>query len=119
MIPGYQPYYVTKGNSLKSGCGFFVEEGLKFIERNDLNRKIANEGNEIINDSNPARVLAGVFCRYPRKSSEDEFVENLKATLNKIKNKIEHIIICGDFNYDLLKYVFFTPVKITQKFLKK
>ena len=117
MIPGYQPYHVTKGNSLKSGCGFFVKE--KFIERNDLNRKIANEGNEIINDSNPARVLAGVFCRYPRKSSGDEFVENLKATLNKIKSRIEHIIICSDFNYDLLKYVFFTPVKITQKFLKK
>ena len=117
MIPGYQPYYRTKGNFLKSGCGFFVKE--KFIERNDLNRKIANEGNEIINDSIPARVLAGVFCRYPRKSSRDEFVENLKATLSKIKNRIEHIIIYGDFNYDLLKYVFFTSVKITQKFLKK
>ena len=110
MIPGYQPYYGTKENSLKSGCAFFVKEGLKFIERNDLNRKIANEGNEfqsswikIINDNNP-NVIVGVFYRYPRKNSGDEFVENLKPTLNKIKNRNKHIIICGDFNYDLLKY---------------
>ena len=94
MIPGYQPYYSTKGNSLKSGCVFFVKEGLKFIERNDLNRKIANEGNEfqlcrikIINDNNP-NVIVGVFYRHPRKNSGDEFVENLKATLNKIKIEI-------------------------------
>ena len=31
-------------------------------------------------------------------------MENLKATLNKIKNRNKHIITCGDFNYDLLKY---------------
>ena len=38
---------------------FFVKEGLKFIERNDPNRKIANQDNEfqscwieIINDNN-------------------------------------------------------------------
>ena len=66
MIPGYQPYYGTKENSLKSGFAFFVKEGLKFIERNDLNRKIANEGNEfqsswikIINDNNPNVGILG------------------------------------------------------------
>ena len=31
-------------------------------------------------------------------------MENLKATLNKIKNRNKRTIICGDFNYDLLKY---------------
>ena len=46
MIPGYQPYCGTKENSLKSECDFFVKEDLKFIERNVLNRKIANERNE-------------------------------------------------------------------------
>ena len=92
------------------GVVFFVKEGLKFIERNDLNRKIANEGNEfqscwieIINDNNP-NVIAGVFYNHPRKNSGDEFVEYLKATPNKIKNRNKHIIIGGDFNYDLLKY---------------
>ena len=45
MIPGYQPHCGTKGHSLNSKCGFFVKEGLKFMERNDLNRKISNEAN--------------------------------------------------------------------------
>ena len=31
-------------------------------------------------------------------------MENLKATLKKIKNRNKHIIICSDCNYDLLKY---------------
>ena len=44
MIPGYRPYCSTKGNCLKSGCGLFVKEGFKFIERNDWNRKMANKG---------------------------------------------------------------------------
>ena len=47
-------------------------------------------------------MIVGVFYRHPRKNSR--FVENLKATLNKIKNRNKHIIICGDFNYDLLNY---------------
>ena len=44
-----------------------------------------------------------VFYRYHRKNSEDEFVKNLRPTLKKIKNRNKHIIICGDFNYDLSK----------------
>ena len=43
--PGYHRYCGTKGRSLNSKCGFFVKEGLKFIERNDLTRKISNEAN--------------------------------------------------------------------------
>ena len=31
-------------------------------------------------------------------------MENLKVTLNKIKKINKHIILCGDFNHDLLKY---------------
>ena len=27
MVPGYQPYCGTKGNSHKGGCSFFVKEG--------------------------------------------------------------------------------------------
>ena len=72
MILGYQSYCSTKENSLKRGCGFFVEEDLKLIERNDLNRKIANKGNEfqscwieIINNNNP-NVIARVFYMHCR-----------------------------------------------------
>ena len=33
-----------------------------------------------------------------------EFVEDLKATFKKSKNRNKHIIICSDFNYDLFEY---------------
>ena len=54
--------------------------------------------------ANCKQLIRTLKCdRHPRKNSGDEFVENLKATLNKIKNGNKHIIICGDFSYDLLK----------------
>ena len=80
------------------------------MERNGLNRKIANEGNEfqscwieIINYNN-TNVIARAFYMHTRKNSGDEFAENRKATLNKIKNRNKHVIICGNFSYELLKY---------------
>ena len=80
------------------------------MERNGLNRKIANEGNEfqscwieIINYNNP-NVIARAFYMHTRKNSGDEFAENRKATLNKIKKRNKHVIICGNFSYELLKY---------------
>ena len=98
MIPGYQPYYGTKENSIKSWWGFFVKEDLKFTDGNDLNRKIANKVNEFqscwIEIINP-HLTAAVFYRNPRKNSGDEFVENLKATLNKIKNRNKHNYLWG------------------------
>ena len=49
-------------------------------------------------------MIAGVFYRHPRKNSGGDFVENLKVTLNKVKKINKHIIICGDFNHNLLKH---------------
>lgn len=95
MVPGYQPYYGTEEITSKMGVCVcvFVKEGLKFMERNDLNRKIAIEGNkfqsrwiEIVNDNNP-NMKAGLFYRHPRKNFGDEFLENLKATLKTIRKQ--------------------------------
>ena len=37
-------------------------------------------------------MIAGVFYRHHRKSSGDEFGENLKATLNNIQNRNKHSV---------------------------
>ena len=42
----------------------------------------------------------------PKKNSDGEFLKNLKDILNKVKNRNKHIVICSDFNYDLLKHEF-------------
>ena len=36
QLEGYQNYHWNKGSSIKSGCGFYVKEGIKFKPRKDL-----------------------------------------------------------------------------------
>ena len=36
LIQGYHPYQGTKGSSLKSGCGMYIKDSLKTVERKDL-----------------------------------------------------------------------------------
>ena len=41
--------------------------------------------------------------RHPKKTSNGMFIEKLKDTLSKLrKANNKHILICGDFNYNLL-----------------
>ena len=100
-ITGYQKF---EGHSLKSGCGFYNKEGIRFTPRKDLDISFADDKNEyqfcwikILLDKQP-NILTGTFYRHPKNT------EDLKSILRKIKNRNKHIIICGDFNYDLLKH---------------
>ena len=45
-IDGYQTYHGTKGHTLKSGCGFYVKNCLKFQQRTDLDLSVIDENNE-------------------------------------------------------------------------
>ena len=38
-------------------------------------------------------------------------LDTLNSTFSKIKNRKKHIILCCDFNYNLLKHECFDPVK--------
>ena len=74
------------------------------------NITIDNENNEfqscwieIINDPNP-NILTGCYYRRPGKSSNDVFPEKLRQIVNKNKRSNKYIIICGDFNYNLLHH---------------
>ena len=109
-ITGYQKYYGIEGSSLKSGCGFYIMGNIKFKPRNDLSRSCVDDKNEfqsccieMLLDNNP-NILIGVFYRHPRKTSGNTFLEQLKCSLSKIKSRSKHIILCGDFNYDILKH---------------
>ena len=74
ILDGYQKYYGMKGNSLKSGCRFYVREGIKFKSQNDLNLIFCDEYNkfhccwiEILNEKNP-NILLGVYYRHSKKT---------------------------------------------------
>ena len=45
-IDGYQTYHGTKGHTLKSGCGFYVKNCLKFQQQTDLDLSVIDENNE-------------------------------------------------------------------------
>ena len=109
ILSQYQEYKGTKGNSLKSGCGMYIKNGVKFLERNDLCLSFYDDNNEFqsfwieIVNTNAANIIIGVYYRHPKKNSDDTFNTKLKETLGKMKNENKMIIITGDFNYDLLR----------------
>lgn len=109
-LEGYQRYVGIPGTTIKSGCGFYVKNNIKFITRKDLNISVFDDKNEyqciwieIIN-TKEKNTLIGVYYRHPRKQSDDKFNDDLKNTLQKIQRENKTKIICGDFNYDLLKH---------------
>ena len=109
LIQGYTPYQGTKGTSLKSGCGMYIKNSLKTVERTDLRIKICDQENEFqsywieIFNKNSANILVGCFYRHPKANSDNTFNDSLLITLQKIANENKIIVITGDFNYDLLK----------------
>lgn len=109
-LEGYQKYTGTSGTTLKSGCGFYVRNDIKFVPRKDLDLSILDNNNEYqskwieLIDGKKMNTLVGVYYRHPRKSSDDTFNNDLKGTLGKISKENKTKIICGDFNYNLLNF---------------
>ena len=110
IIEGYHQYLGQQGTTIKGGCGFYIRNIHKYIERKKLDLSFCDDNNEfqtkwieIINEKN-VNILIGVFYRHPRKSSDNIFCENLKQKLSIIKKENKNIILVGDFNYCLLKY---------------
>ena len=107
-LPGYDKYNGIQGTTLKSGCGFYIREGLKYIDRKDLDLQHYDDLNEfqckfieIIHDKK-SNIIFGVVYRHPKKSSDNTFNEKLSEILDKLSNSHKTKIILGDFNYNLL-----------------
>ena len=73
ILEEYQTYYEVKENSLKSSCGFYVREDIKFKPPNNLKLTCFDEYNEfqccwieVVNEKNP-NILLGVYYRHPKK----------------------------------------------------
>ena len=111
QLEGYHEYYGITGSSRKGGCGFYVRNDLIMIQRNDLDFKINILGAEsescwievVSTNKNEKNVVIGVVYRHP-SHDDTMFNENFNKILSKVNKEKKRLIVCGDFNYDLLKY---------------
>ena len=73
-LEGYQKYNGITGITIKSGCGFYINESLKFIQRKDLDISLHDENNEfqfkwieVINThKGKHNTLIGACYRHPK-----------------------------------------------------
>ena len=108
-LDGYLDYMGTTGSSQNGGCGLYVKDTFTPIPRSDLEFKINDFGCEtencwieLINEKS-TNILIGVFYRHPSKSNHI-FQEKFKQTLKKINKEKKKIMICGDFNLNLINF---------------
>ena len=101
-LDGYKSVFNSRKLRGWGGVAIFVRSNLTFIPRPDLNLFI--EGiyesvfAEVLDKGN--KYIVGSIYR-PPNPNVNEFLQNLGATLEKIKGRRSYIM--GDFNLDLLK----------------
>ena len=84
QLEGYGKFVFTPGSSLKGGCGFFIKNGLKYLERKELDIAVADDINEFqakwveIIQTNGKNIMVGVGYRHPRRKSYNSFCTYLK-----------------------------------------
>ena len=109
-IPGYR--LISKGRSCSAhgGVAIFLHESVKF--------KIIDLGYEsdvcdshfieihVNTSASETKVLVlGNIYRPPRQSvsNTNSFINELESIFDKFRN-VKHVVLAGDFNYDLLKF---------------
>ena len=108
-IDGYHDYYGVTGSTRKGGCGVYIKNTLISIPRTDLEFKITTNGQETetcwieLSENNNKNIIVGVIYRHPSKQNE-QFFENMNKVLKKVNKEKKRVILCGDFNFDLLNY---------------
>ena len=100
-LENYQSFVGMKGVTTKSGCGFYIRNSTKYKQRKDLdisyyddNNEFQSSWTEIIKENEP-NIIAGVFYRHPKKTSDNIFNEKLDKTLKTIskEKKINVIVV--------------------------
>jgi len=109
-LAGYHDFIYNETQTTHGGSGFYVNESLVYIRRNDLILKPYKPGEfestfiEIILP-NKTNIVLGCIYRHPSSSImiEDFTTNYLEPVLNIISAENKICAIMGDFNIDLLK----------------
>ena len=101
-IPGYT-FVSQPSMSNAGGVGFFIQNKLKFIKRDEIS--ITTNGFEALwielIDKSKRNFLCAVIYRHLH-GNISIFMDYLNSTIDKVHRERKHCVIMGDFNIDLL-----------------
>ena len=109
-IEGYKFVYKPKSASLHGGVGFYIKDSLDFkVISTNINDDLCDSmfvqfKLETQNSQQTCSVILGNIYRPPRENSDsyNSFMNSLEQTLATFEN-VQHVLLVGDFNFDLLK----------------
>ena len=94
ILSGYHQYEGMTGETLKSGCGFFIANALSYFVRRDISKlfySVSSESQamwiEIINKKGPNFVIGSVY-RHLRKNNKEFFIYQKFSRNSKGKRKL-------------------------------
>ena len=109
IMLGYHQYEGMTGETLKSGCGFFIANDLSYFVRRDISKSFHSVSSEfqalwieIIKKKGPNFVIGSVY-RHPRRNDK-EFFDYLSGIFTKLQREKKVVIVAGDFNFNLLNH---------------
>ena len=103
-LPGYQQPVGMPTKATKGGVLIYVKNGIHFVPREDLNISRDKELESYFIELISNKTIVGSIYRHPSMDENIFINEYLDGLNQKIGKECKHSYLCGDFNFDLLKY---------------
>ena len=101
-LHGYIAENCVRRDRRGGGATLFVNPGLHYSVRNDLQLNCADCDSLFIEMNNPNKIIVGIIYK-PEYVDYNDFMSQLERTLLIITRENKRCYIMGDFNLDLLK----------------
>lgn len=103
-IPGFHPLVSScrKDNSNHGGVALYIRDNTDYLQRPDLNLFIPKVFESLFVTLKSSNITVGVIYRSPNGDCNN-FLTHYEQLITKIQSE-KHVIILGDFNFNLLNY---------------
>ena len=103
MFSNYDSFF-SNSNTNAGGVGLYVKSDLITTRRQDVEFDSNDSENLLIEIRLASKKVVGIGVIYRHPTSNfNKFQEQLFQTLNKLNQKKQDYLLCGDFNIDILK----------------
>ena len=105
ILPGYDEFIFEPTGTTHGGTGFYIKNGIDYIERTDLKLNIPSVVEAMFVEiilPDRKNLIIGCIYRHPSESIREFTTDYLEPILNKINREKKECALLGDFNIDLL-----------------